>query len=196
MAGVIIITAVLKKGTATKADYQTFAQHYMHTMLTTMYLADAANTTAVLKQLKAWKQQLGSAVWNNVYVLIIGSKGRPTAEFTIDTNTAALTIRNLLPPAAAALHIFIMPDATSAEEAFDNLGQVLNGQHLAQTAFVTSASQQARGIYHALMIATIPLAKDSVTHIVHDDLTQGKVKIPYLGILAKDKSFINNPTGE
>ena len=67
---------VLKKGTYTKADYQKFVDTYLHTMVTTMYLADLANTSYAYNQLLSWKKQLGRSGWSDTYVVIYGNQSK------------------------------------------------------------------------------------------------------------------------
>lgn len=181
------ITQVLKKNSATMTDYQTFAQHYMHTMIATMYLADVSNTTSVLTQLKAWKKEMGEKEWDKLYVLVMGSKGRTTSELTVDTSTVGITVKGLMKPEIAATHIIIMPTATTLQDAQASLGAIINAKGLAEATFMTTRAKDATGIYNALKTADIPLARDNVVHIVHQDIQSGHVDLPKLEILEKDQ---------
>jgi len=184
------ITQILQKKTFTVADYQLFSQHYMHTMLATMYLADLANTKYVLNQLKIWKQQLGDAEWKKLYVLIMGSKGRTTSELTLKTNTAALTVASTMNPKQAQSNIIIMPMVADFNHAQGSLGAIINSKQLAFATFTTPKAQNATGIYNALLTATIPLARDNVVHIVDKSTLKQRINLPYIGILPKDRGFL------
>ena len=183
------IADTLAKNSLTLQDYQLFSQHYMHTMLATMYLADLANTSAVLEQLKIWKKELGPQ-WDSLYVLIMGSKGRTTSELTLKTNTAAITIASMLKPENVQSHIIIMPMALQLKEALGTLGAIINSHQLAENTFITPKAKTATGIYKALLTSTVPLAHDNVVHIVDQATLRGHVNLPFFGILPKDREFL------
>lgn len=183
------LTRRLKEGSYARRDYQEFAEHYLHTILAAMYLADAANTSATLAQLRQWKTDLGPQ-WDGLYVLITGSKGSPVQELTPATSTTAQTVASLMNPQDAKSHILIMPAATSLAEVERSFGGVLNGRVLAATTFLSEEDRQAGGFYQALQDGSTPLARQDVLHIVQQETLQGKPRLPYIGILPKDRAFL------
>lgn len=180
------IGQVLKKNEFSRNEYQTFAQHYLHTMVATMYLADVANTSAALSQLHKWKKQLGKQ-WDDLYVVVYGSKGRLTAGLTVQTNTAASTVASLMKPELAKTHIIIAPAATNKQTALQNLGAVINARSLAKLTFTTDSEQQLTGLFKALNNPTVPLAMSNVKTIILQDLKNGKVTLPEMQMKKENK---------
>lgn len=185
------ITQILQKGRFTRSDYQEFSTHYMHSMITTMYLSNVGNTIAVLRQLQQWKQELGEEQWDQLYVVIMGTKGRTTAELTRETNTAAIAIAALLKPENIPSHVLIMPMASSFEHAELTLGEILLSKELATTTFITDRAKKVDGIYQALLTPEIPLARSNVQRITKKFVHGGKIDLPILDILPKDKTIIS-----
>lgn len=184
------LTKTLEKGSLTQSDYEEFASHYMHTMLATMFLADTANTIATLKQLQKWKNKLGKD-WDNIYALIHGSKGRTTSELTVETNTAAITVSALMKPENVKSHILIMPMANDFKQVEQTLGDILFAIDMANATFLSKRAKQATGIYKALLNANIPLAKGNVSLITKKQIEANKIDLPIIGILPKDKKYLD-----
>lgn len=176
------ITKTLKKGSFTQADYSAFSTQYLHTMVATMRLSDIANTTYALQQLKKWKSQLGAKAWDQLFVVLMGSKGRTTSGLTIQTNTAALTVASLMKKHLVASHIIISPGSTTARQAFTILGTMMNARALARLTFSSPAAQKIDGLDAALKTSTKPLALDNVKSIILQSNKTGKVTLPYLGV--------------
>lgn len=160
-------------------DYQRFADDYLHTMTVTMYLADLANTTATLDKLQQWQHDLGDE-WDNLYVIVMGSKGRSTAGLTINTNTAAYTVASLMSPEQAKEKIIIIPEAKNIPDGFNALGSVINSRQLAQATFTSSQAREITGMDQALENQTIPLAMDNVKNIIRQSVHHNKITIPDL----------------
>ncbi len=175
------IDKTLKQDHYTQQDYQRFATRYMHTMVATMYLADVANTTATLKQLKLWKKQLGTH-WQNLYVVVMGSKGRTTAGLTLNTNTAAYTVASLMSPQQVKTHILITPAAKNLQQTLTILGTVINARQLAKATFTNKTTRHMSGLYAALKKPTVPLAMQNVKRIIAQYLRSGQVKLPEMKI--------------
>ena len=182
---------VLKKGTYTKADYQKFVDTYLHTMVTTMYLADLANTSYAYNQLLSWKKQLGRSGWSDTYVVIYGSKGRPSAELTLQTNTAALTVESVMMPAQFEQHSFIFPTAQNVQQALEILGTMLSARDLADLSFSNSASKQVSSFNKALHNSSIPLAQYNVKNILSSLIRKEKPVLPLFKLLPKGTSIKN-----
>jgi len=155
----------LKEQRFDKQHYIQFAQNYLPTMVITMFLANLADTTDALNKLKDWKKKLG-AQWEDLYVVLYGSKGRSTAALTVDTNTAAQTIASLMDPKKVETNILLAPTSKNPEQAFATLGAVLNARELANLTFDTNREQKISGLYKALQNPTIPLALDNVKEII------------------------------
>ncbi|OGT44450.1 MAG: hypothetical protein A3F42_08330 [Gammaproteobacteria bacterium RIFCSPHIGHO2_12_FULL_37_34] len=180
---------LLEKNSFTQQDYQEFSTHYMHTMLASMYLANVLNTVATIHQLQQWKQELGQEQWDHLYIIMMGTKGRTTAELTTETNTAAITIASLMKPDNIKSHIFIMPMATSLDQAETTLGEILASSDLAHATFTTKRAKKAMGIYQAMLTPDIPLARDNVKRIAATIVNNGKVNLPKIGLLPKDEGY-------
>lgn len=184
------ISESLAKGSVSLADYQTFSEHYMHTMIATMYLADLGNTSAIIHQLQKWKDAVGEEQWDQMYVLVMGSKGRTTSELTLETSTVAITVSGLMKPELVKNHIIIMPMATKLPEAQGALGAIINAKRMAAATFVSQRSKEATGIYSALNTSDVPLAKNNVHRIVAKTITDQKMELPELQLLEKDKAYL------
>lgn len=177
--------AMLKKQSFTRKDYQQFAGNYLHTMVATMYLADVANTTAALQQLQSWKKQLGPE-WDDLHVVVMGSKGRPISGLTLQTNTAALTVASLMNADKIESHLIIAPIADSTGSALQAMAATINARELAQATFLTEQAKQVSGLYEALKESTECLAIQNVKSIILQSLREGKVKLPEMRVEVKD----------
>lgn len=181
------INNVLRKNSVTLKEYQEFSSHFMHSMLAPMYLSNVLNTISTINQLKKWQQQLGEKEWENLYVAIIGSKGRTTAELTLDTNTAAITIASLLKPENVKSHILIMPMAHTLDEIEITLGEILLNFKLANDTFTTNRAKKATGVFKAMLTPDVPLARDNVKRITTNYILHDKINLPKIGLLPKDE---------
>ena len=179
------IQQVLTTGKFTKQDYSEFASHYVHTMVATMYLASLGNTFYVLNQLKTWKKQLGKQ-WDDLYVVILGTKGRPTAELSIENSTVAVTVGSLMKPSLVESHVVIA--ATDfMEAAVKSLGTILQTRQLSTAIFTNDRMKKVGGLHTLAASSTKPLALQDVKNIIQQ-LFAGKLKLPIFDVLDKDKN--------
>src|SRR3990167_8575574 len=86
-------------------------------------------------------------------------------------------------------HIFIMPMATSLDQAETTLGEILASSDLAHATFTTKRAKKAMGIYQAMLTPDIPLARDNVKRIAATIVNNGKVNLPKIGLLPKDEGY-------
>lgn len=180
MAGAFVERA-RQQDTFPKEEYEKFATAYLPTMVATMYLADLADTSLVLKKLGMWKQEMGEKEWNELYVVIIGSKGRTTAGLTPEANTAARTVASLMAPARAETRILVAPTATTRDQALATLGEVLSARALADATFTSKDAKEVSGLYEALKKPAVPLALKNVEEIIAA-AREGKIRHPLLGV--------------
>ena len=184
------ITITLQKGSITKQDFQEFAQHYIHTMVATMYLAQVANVPGIVRQVNTWKSELGSQ-WDDLYVVIIGSKGGYTSELSPETNTVFQLISKLMNPQKVKTNISVMPTVSTLKVAEKGAGSITQLREFADIVFTTPRAKEVSGFDKDIQAGMLaPLAIQDELHIISQDLMNGKITFPAMEILPKDKTYM------